>query len=156
MDFMHDVLDNGRKFRVLNVIDDFNREAVIIEPQHSFSSDRVIDLLDYIISIRGKPTSIRVDNGSEFIANNFKSWSCDNQIEILYIQPGKPTQNAYIERFNRLYREDILDAYIFDHINQVRELSESWRNDYNNNHPHKSLMGYSPMQFKRLRSGASP
>lgn len=156
MDFMHDILDNGRKFRVLNIIDDFNREAIAIEAQHSFSSERLVNILDYIISYRGKPNGIRVDNGSEFIAHIFKRWCANNEIDIQYIQAGKPTQNAYIERFNRHYREDILDAYIFDHIKDVQELSESWRNDYNNYHPHSSLLGMSPVQFAKLKSGASP
>lgn len=156
MDFMHDVLDNGRKFRVLNIIDDFNREAIVVDPQHSYTSERVVNLLDYIVSYRGKPNSIRVDNGSEFIAHAFRNWCAEKQIEIQYIQPGKPTQNAYIERFNRLYREDVLDAYIFDHINQVQEISESWRIDYNEYHPHKSLLGLSPRQFEKIKSGASP
>lgn len=154
MDFMHDTLDNGRKFRVLNILDDFNREAISIEPRHSFSSERVVQSLSYIVQLRGKPASIRVDNGSEFIGKPFKNWCQDNQIEIRYIQPGRPMQNAYIERFNRHFREDILDAYIFDHITDVEELAEQWRNDYNNNHPHKSLMGMSPKQFSKLKNYA--
>jgi putative transposase len=156
MDFMHDVLDNGRKFRVLNIIDDFNREAIAIEAKHSFSSERVVETLEYMTEFRGTPISIRVDNGSEFIGNPFKKWCEKHQIDILYTQPGKPTQNAYIERFNRHFREDVLDAYIFEHIEEVQEIAENWRNDYNNHHPHKSLMGMSPKQFLQFKSGVNP
>jgi putative transposase len=156
MDFMHDVLENGRKFRVLNVIDDYNREALAIECEHSFPSLRVIDILDRLIEFRGKPDTIRVDNGSEFIAKVFQIWCFNHRIAIKYIQPGKPMQNAYVERFNRTFREDVLDAYIFESIQQVRILAENWRKDYNQYHPHKSLMGMSPIRFKEKYSGASP
>ena len=148
MDFMHDVLDNSRKFRVLNVIDDYNREAIAVEASHSFPATRVVDLLDRLILFKGKPQAIRVDNGTEFTSKAFTEWCKDKQVRVQYIQPGKPTQNAFIERFNRTYREDILDAYIFDHINEVKKLSEEWRVDYNQNHPHKSLKGMSPMSYK--------
>lgn len=119
MDFMHDVLENGRKFRILNVIDDFNREALAVESEYSFPSIKVIDVMERLIEFNGKPDTIRTDNGSEFIAHVFKKWCDDKDIEIKYIQPGKPMQNAYIERFNRHYREDILDAYIFENIQDV-------------------------------------
>lgn len=156
MDFMHDVLDNGRKFRVLNVIDDYNREALAVESEHSFPSNKVIDVMQRLIEFNGKPDSIRVDNGSEFIAKVFKQWCKNECIEIKYIQPGKPMQNAYVERFNRTFREDILDAYIFESIKEVRQLAEKWRMDYNEYHPHKSLMGMSPIRFKEKYAGASP
>jgi len=156
MDFMHDVLDNGRKFRVLNVIDDYNREALAVESEHSFPAIKVIDVMERLIEFKGKPDNIRVDNGSEFIARVFKQWCASKQITIQYIQPGKPMQNAYVERFNRHFREDVLDAYIFDHIRDVKQHAENWRQDYNHYHPHKSLMGMSPMQFKKKILGASP
>ena len=156
MDFMHDVLENGRSFRVLNIMDDFNREALAIEASHSFPSELVTRVLDRLTECQGFPEAIRVDNGTEFIAHHFKNWCKNKQIDIQYTQPGKPTQNAYIERFNRLFREDVLDAYIFENINHVKLLSEHWREDYNHNHPHTSLMGMSPIKFKTSRSGASP
>lgn len=156
MDFMHDVLENGRKFRVLNVIDDYNREALAVESEYSFPSVKVIHVMERLIEFNGKPDVIRTDNGSEFIADVFKCWCKDNGIENKYIQPGKPMQNAYVERFNRHYREDVLDAYIFESIQDVRQISEDWKNDYNHYHPHKSLMGMSPIQFKRKNLGASP
>lgn len=150
MDFMHDVLDNSRKFRVLNVIDDYNREAIAVEASHSFPAQRVVDTLDRLTLFKGKPEVIRVDNGTEFTSRTFVQWCQTKKISIQYIQPGKPTQNAYIERFNRTYREDVLDAYIFDHINEVKQLSEEWRIDYNQNHPHKALKGMSPLQYKQI------
>ena len=122
---MHDVLENGRKFRVLNVIDDFNREALAVESAFSFTSIKVTDVMERLIEFNGKPSTIRVDNGSEFIANNFQHWCKEQQIEIKYIQPGKPMQNAYVERFNRHFREDILDAYTFERLDDVKELSEN-------------------------------
>ncbi len=156
MDFMHDVLCSGRKFRVLNVIDDYNREALATESEHSFPATKVVNLMERLIEFNGKPNTIRVDNGSEFIAKDFKSWCNQEEITIQYIQPGKPMQNAYVERFNRTFREDVLDAYIFEDIKQVRQQAEHWRQDYNHYHPHKALMGLSPIQFKKKNLGLSP
>ena len=147
MDFMHDVLDSGRKVRVLNIIDDYNREALAVEAAYSHNSYSVIEQLEIIIITRDKPQRIRVDNGPEFISKRLKVWCEEQGILLSFIQPGRPMQNAYIERFNRLYREDILDAYIFESIEQLRVLSRNWQEDYNKNHPHKSLGGLSPQQF---------
>ena len=112
--------------------------------------------MERLIEFNGKPDTIRVDNGSEFIAKVFKQWCDTNEIRIQYIQPGKPMQNAYVERFNRTFREDVLDANIFEDIKQVRKQAENWRQDYNHYHSHKSLMGMSPIQFKKKFLGASP
>lgn len=146
MDFMSDALTTGRKVRVLNLIDDFNREALAIEVDSSLPAERVIRVLDQVIFWRGKPEAIRVDNGPEFISHAFADFCKRNEIKIQYIQPGKPVQNAYIERFNRTFREDILDAYLFKSIKELRILSQDWMQDYNANHPHKSLGGKSPWQ----------
>jgi putative transposase len=147
MDFMHDTLENGRRFRVLNVIDDFNREALVVRPGFSYSGEHVIRSLEEIELLRGLPKQIRVDNGPEFLSKTFQAWCDKNEIEIKYIQPGKPVQNAYVERFNRLFREDVLDAYIFESMDQVKILSENWRCDYNENHPHQALGRMSPTKF---------
>ena len=152
MDFMSDSLSYGRKVRILNIIDDFNREALAVEPDYSYPGEKVVDILNEIIFFRGKPSAIRVDNGPEFISKYFVDWCVNYNIEIKYIQPGKPMQNAYIERFNRLYREDILDAYIFESLDQLKELSIDWVNDYNQYHPHSSLRNKSPINYLKLFS----
>ena len=100
IDFMHDTLMNGRKFRVLNIIDDYNREALKIEPYFSIGSNLVIKILERLLMERGKPKVIRVDNGSEFISPAITEWCLDKDIKLLHVQPGKPMQNGYIERFN--------------------------------------------------------
>lgn len=147
MDFVSDVLTNGRRFRVLNIIDDFNRQAVAMEVGLSMPAEKVINTLEDVIWNNGKPQSIRVDNGPEFIADIFKKWCEGNGIRIKYIQPGKPTQNSFIERFNGSYRKSILDAYLFNNLNQVRELTEEWMNDYNEHRPHESLGDLSPKKY---------
>jgi putative transposase len=149
-DFMSDALENGRRIRTLNMIDDFNREALSVEAKYSYPAEEVIRTIEKIAFQRGYPTQIRVDNGPEFISQVFHEYCEDKGIRIQFIQPGKPTQNAYIERFNRLYREDVLDAYVFSRIKQIRIVSEKWMDDYNGNHPHKSLGKISPSQFKYL------
>ncbi len=148
MDFMSDALQNQRKFRVLNIIDDFNRKALWIEAAYSMPSAFVINALENVIEENGKPLKIRVDNGPEFCSREFMEW-CESQgIVIQYIQPGKPMQNGYIERFNRTYRQDILDACLFESLNQVTELTEEWMEDYNNHRPHESLGGIPPVKYK--------
>jgi len=144
MDFMADGLSSGRAFRTLNVIDDFNREVLAIEADHSLPSARVIRVLDRIGEERGYPRKIRVDNGPEFISNGLASWATKNNIQLQHIQPGKPAQNGYIERFNRTYREDVLDMYIFNSLDDVRDITTFWMRDYNENRPHKALGGIPP------------
>lgn len=155
MDFMSDALHDGRKIRVLNITDDFNREALAIEVGLSFPADRVIRTLSVLEEELGLPHHIRVDNGPEFISKKLGKWCDDRGITLKFIQPGKPAQNAYIERFNRIFREDILDAYWFENLEQVRVVAEQWRMDYNNHHPHSSLGGISPIQYyhKAVNSG---
>lgn len=148
IDFMSDALENGRRFRVLNVIDDCNREALLNEASYSIPAERLVDALKRLFSYRTKPKKIRVDNGPEFISKVFSGFCKLHGVEICYIQPGKPTQNAYIERFNRTFREDVLDAYLFESIQQVNEKAYDWQIDYNAYHPHQSLQGQSPWLFK--------
>ena len=147
MDFMSDVLSDGRKIRVLNIIDDCNREALLVKGALSFPARAVVENLEILKEEIGVPKYIRCDNGPEFLSKTFTNWCEKNFIEIKYTQPGKPMQNGYIERFNRHYREDILDAYYFDDIYQLQELNNKWKQDYNNNHPHKSLGNKSPVEF---------
>lgn len=147
MDFMHDALETGRKVKVLNVIDDFNREVLAIDVACSIPGEGVKRVLEDIIEWRGKPEEIRTDNGPEFISAILEDFCESNNIKLKHIQPGKPVQNAFIERFNRTFREDVLDAYIFKNINELIEIKDKWMNDYNENYPHQSLGGISPKQY---------
>ena len=147
MDFMHDTLECGKNVRSLNIIDDFNREILNITIDNSLPSARVILQLEQLIDWRGKPEIIRVDNGPEFIAEKLKDWCSRNEITLHYIQPGKPTQNSLIERFNRTFRTEFLDVYLFENIKQMRNYSEIWVWMYNNERPHKSLQYLTPRDF---------
>jgi len=147
LDFMSDTLSDGRTFRTLNVIDDFNREALWIEVDTSLPAERVVKVLEQLIAWRGKPARLRMDNGPELISKRLEASAREQQIELRHIQPGKPAQNAYVERFNRTYREEVLDAYLFDDLEEVREITRQWLEDYNIIRPHEALQGLSPRQF---------
>lgn len=147
MDFMHDGLIGGKQMRSFNVIDDFNREALNITLDTSISAERVIRELEQLIEWRGKPERLRVDNGPEFIANVLQNWCDDHGIELVFIQPGKPSQNALIERFNRTYREEVLDLFLFRNLDQARRITEAWIWEYNNRRPHDGLGGHPPVAF---------
>lgn len=147
MDFMTDVLENGNKFRTLNIVDQFNRKCLCIEIQPSLPSRRVINALERTIEKFGKPKGIRTDNGPEFTSHLFQNWMEQQSINWVKIQKGKPQQNAVIERFNRTYREDILDANLFKTLNSVRNITNPWIEDYNNERPHQSLNYKTPNEY---------
>ena len=147
LDFMADALYDGRGFRTFNVLDEGNREALAIEVGTSIPSARVIRVLDDLIRLYGRPTRVRVDNGPELTAEAFVEWGTAQRIGIGYIQPGKPDQNAFIERFNRTFREEVLDAYLFDSLEQVREITDAWLETYNTELPHDSLGRVPPLTF---------
>jgi putative transposase len=147
LDFMSDSLASGRAFRTLNILDDFNREVLWIEADTSLPAERVVRILETLIAWRGCPAQIRMDNGPELISRRLESWAQEHRITLAHIQPGKPAQNAYIERFNRTFREDVLDAYLFSSLEEVRLIVEPWIEEYNAIRPHEALQGLSPHQF---------
>jgi putative transposase len=147
MDFMQDCLHDGRRFRAFNVIDEGNRESLTIEISPSLPSVRVIAILDELIAQHGKPARIRCDNGPEFRSLAFTRWADEKNIEILYIRPGKPVQNAFMERFNRSFRTEVLDAYLLEYLVDVRQVSTDWLADYNLRRPHDSLGRVPPRTF---------
>ena len=150
MDFMSDSMVSGRKFRTLNIIDDCTREVLAIEIDTSLSAKRVTRVLNRIMAERGKPVRIRVDNGPEFTSNELTAWAEENNICIQYTQPGKPMQNGFIERFNRLYREAVLDAYLFFELHEVRLLTTEWMEEYNHRRPHEALDNLTPSEYKNM------
>ena len=155
IDFMSDALTDGRRFRTLNVIDDYNREALLIKPSMSLPSFTVTNYLEQLIDIRGKPSVIRVDNGPEFISEAFVKWANKKGIMLHHIQPGKPAQNGFIERFNRTYREDILDMYIFENIAEVASVTKDWLHFYNHERPHEALGNMTPISFAKRSNSLS-
>ena len=146
MDFMHDQLSDGRSFRLLNVIDDFNREALGIEIDFSLPSERVIRTLKQIMEWRGKPLAIRCDNGPENISSTIQLWAEEVGIAFQYIQPGKPQQNAYVERFNRTVRYEWLSQYYWSDLDEVRDFATQWVWFYNHERPNMALDGFTPKQ----------
>jgi len=144
MDFMSDSLADGRTLRTFNVIDDYNREGLEIEVDLSLPSARVIRSLENVIQWRGKPLAIRCDNGPEYCAQAMIDWATEQQITLLYIQPGKPTQNAYVERFNRTVRHEWLDLHEFDSVEQAQILATQWLWNYNHERPNTAIGGIPP------------
>jgi putative transposase len=147
VDFISDSLVDGRKFRVLNVMDDFNRESLALEADTSLPALRVIRVLEKISAERGRPLHLRADNGPEFISYKLRQWCEDNNITIQYIQPGRPMQNAYVERKNGSLRRELLNAYLFDSLREVRIMCEEWRIYYNTQRPHKALKYLTPLKY---------
>ena len=148
MDFMSDVLIDGRKVRIFNVMDDCNREALAMDVGLNYPAKKVIETLSYLEEEIGLPKTIRCDNGPEFISRTMAEWCESRRVELRFIQPGKPVQNAFMERLNRHYREDVLDAYWFNDLHQIRTLTRKWMEEYNTKHPHSSLGDMPPREFK--------
>jgi len=148
MDFVHDALYVGRRFRTFNVIDEGVREALWIEVDTSLTGARVVRVLEQLKQWYGLPEAIRCDNGPEFLSAQFVAWCEDNAVEMKYIQPGKPNQNAYVERFNRTYREEVLSAYLFEDLDQVREITWEWMREYNEERPHDALGMIPPAVYR--------
>ena len=147
--FLLGVTTPRRRFRTLNVLDEGVREALDIVIDTSIPDGRVVRTLDRLVAWRGRPEAIRVDNGPEYLSQVFRDWCRNNDVTLHYIQPGKPNQNAYIERFNRTYRYEVLDAYLFESLDQVREITRRWIREYNEERPHDSLGRIPPAVFRQ-------
>ena len=147
LDFMNDSLSNGRAIRTLNILDDYNREVLWIEVDHSLPAERVVRVLENLLLWRAAPKQIRMDNGPELISKRLENWAKEKEIELLHIQPCRPAQNAYIERFNRTFRQEVLDAYLFDNLEEIRLIAEHWLEEYNTIRPHEALQGLPPRLY---------
>jgi putative transposase len=147
LDFMTDTLYDRRRVRVLTILDEGNREALDVVAGISLPSVRVTRILDALVAVYGCPAAFRVDNGPEFTAQPFVEWCAAHGVTILYIQPGKPDQNAFIERFNRTYRTEVLNAYLFDSVTELQAITDAWLPVYNAERPHDSLGRVPPHTF---------
>jgi putative transposase len=147
MDFMSDCLATGRRFRTLNIVDDLTRECPAIEVDTSLPGARVVRVLDRLAILRGLPDTIVIDNGSEFTGRALDAWANKHGVKLLFIDPGKPVQNAYIESFNGKFRDECLDLHWFTDLADAKEKIESWRVEYNRIRPHSSLGNTTPEAF---------
>lgn len=147
MDFVHDILSNGRRFRALTIVDDFSRECPTIEVDTSIGGFRVTRVLDRLSEARGMPKSITVDNGPEFAGKVLDEWAYRKGVNLNFIQPGKPVQNAYIESFNGRLRDECLNESWFKTLDDARTIIEDWRIDYNRVRPHSSLDDLTPEEY---------
>lgn len=147
MDFMSDTLSDGRKFRILTVLDLFTRESLSLEARFGFTGSRVAEALDRLTQERGKPTSLRVDNGPEFAGKMLDLWAYFRELKLDFSRPGKPTDNAFIESFNGRFRQECLNQHWFLCLEDAQEKIESWRRQYNEDRPHSSLGNLAPKEF---------
>ncbi len=146
-DFMQDQTEDGRRLKFLTVLDEYTRESLAIEVGRSIRAREVIAVLAYLFMVRGGPRFIRSDNGPEFIAQAIQCWLADNGVATLYIEPGSPWENGYIESFNGRFRDELLDREVFYSVREARVLAECWRLEYNDHRPHSSLGYQTPAQF---------
>ena len=147
LDFVHDSVDYGRAIRVLSVVDAYTRECLALEVDTSFASRRVTRVLEQIVAERGQPLAIRCDNGPELTSRHFLAWCVERQIELVHIQPGKPTQNAHVESFHGRLREECLRVSWFQNLFDARRKIAAWQNEYNEERPHSSLGYRTPKEF---------
>jgi putative transposase len=154
MDFMADTLADGRPFRLLNIVDDFTRECVAMEVDRSLPGARVVRVLERLLAFRGLPKVIVVDNGPEFSGRTLDAWAYANGVQLRFIRPGKPIENAYVESFNGKVRDECLNEHWFQRIAEAQILIEAWRHDYNTVRPHSALGQRTPAQFARDTEGA--
>ena len=156
MDFQHDLLATGQRFRSLNIVDDFSRECPAIEVDTSLPGTRVVRVLDRLAETRGLPLEIVLDNGPEMICKALDEWAWRNGVRLNFIEPGKPTQNAFIESFNGRFRDECLNENWFLDLDDAREIIEAWRIDYNTSRPHSALAYATPEEFASSLQGHAP
>lgn len=146
MDFLQDGLADGRRLRVLTLVDDYSRECLAIEADTSLPGARVVQVLEVVSSLRGVPETIVVDNGPEFAGKAMDAWAYEKGVGLHFIEPGKPVQNAYIESFNGKFRDECLNEHWFGSLPEAKAITEAWRQDYNTFRPHSSLGNVTPME----------
>ena len=156
MDFMADRLVGGERFRLLTLVDNFSRESLAIEVGQRLTGDDVVRVLERVAAERGKPQSIRVDNGPEFISTSLDLWAYFSVVKLDFSRPGKPTDNAFIESFNGRLREECLNQHWFSSLDEARRLTKAWREDYNRVRPHGALGHRTPLEFARTSAGHAP
>ena len=149
MDFVSETLFDQRRFRCFTVVDDFTRENIVIHPDRSIKSEKLVNIFEKLKLSRGLPKMIVCDNGPEFISQNLDIWAYQNKVDLKFIQPGKPVQNAYIESFNGKFRDECLNQHWFLNLEEARIEIEKWRKDYNENRPHSSLRMKTPNEFAK-------
>lgn len=147
LDFVHDAVASGRTIRVLSVVDAYTRECLALEVDTSFASRRVTRVLETIVAERGMPQAIRCDNGPELTSRHFLAWCVERKIELVHIQPGKPTQNARVESFHGRLRDECLAVSWFQNLFDARRKITAWRKEYNEERPHSSLGYLTPKEF---------
>jgi putative transposase len=148
IDFVSDQLADGRCFRTLNIVDDLSRECLAIEVDTSLTGRRLVRVLDSLCDEHGRPTTLVMDNGPELTSKALDAWAYRNGVELHFIQPGKPMQNAYVESFNGRFRDECLNEHWFADLAEAREVIEEWRQDYNEVRPHSSLANLTPREFR--------
>lgn len=149
MDFVSERLFDQRRFRCFNIVDDFTRENIVMHSDRSITSEKLVHIFNRIKLTRGLPKMIVCDNGPEFISQNLDIWAYQNKVELKFIQPGKPTQNAYIESFNGKFRDECLNQHWFLNLDHAKNEIDAWRKDYNENRPHSSLRYKTPTEFAK-------
>jgi len=154
MDFMADQLFDGRRFRLLTLVDNFSRESLAIRTGQRLTGDDVVNALDVVTHCRGKPMTIRVDNGPEFISKSLDWWAYFNDVKLDFSRPGKPTDNAYIESFNGRLRQECLNEHWFTSLEDAQQKLDAWRDDYNGTRPHSALGNRTPQEFAAMAASA--
>ncbi len=156
-DFVSERLENGRKVKMLVVIDEFTRECLALDVAKHFKGEDVVEVLRYLFAVRGCPKYIRSDNGPEFVSKAVRKWLKVSGVETLYVAPGSPWENGYVESFNSKLRDEFLNRELFLHIDELRYVADRWRMDYNHYRPHSSLDYMAPAAFaaKCLEQGSA-